>query len=70
MRKYPKNLADAIVLAEVAEYLYERAESFESQMEDYKSRISEEESGWLTECITQSEAKMNAYIRLAEKLTK
>ena len=43
MKKYTKNLADIIVLAEVAEYLYERAESFESQMEDYKSRIIKEE---------------------------
>lgn len=71
MKKYPKNLADAIVLAEVAEHLYERAEMFENQMNDYKSRMKEEDpNDWLEQCITEAEGKMNAYIRLAEKLTK
>lgn len=71
MKKYPKNLADAIVLAEVAEHLYERADCFENQIEDYKARMTEgEENGWIAETIAQLEAKMNAYIRLAEKLTK
>lgn len=71
MKKYPKNLIDAIVLAEVAEYLYERAESFETQAEEYKERLKAEgEETWLAEYICKAEASMNAYIRLAEKLTK
>lgn len=72
MKKYPKNLADAIILAEVAEHLYERAEAYESQAEEYKERLKEAEgeNAWMDECINQAEAKMNAYIRLAEKLTK
>lgn len=71
MKKYPKNLADAIVLAEVAEHLYERADEYERQIKDYKERLNEENAdGWIAETIAQLEAKMGAYIRLAEKLTK
>lgn len=71
MKKYPKNLADAIVLAEVAEHLYEKADDYERQIEDYKESLNEENANsWIAQTIAQLEAKMNAYIRLAEKLTK
>lgn len=71
MKKYPKNLADAIILAETVQNLYEKADSYETQAEDYKNRIKEgEKDQWLEEYLAETEAKMAAYIRLAEKLTK
>lgn len=71
MKKYPKNLADAVILVNTIENLYERAESFEMQAEDYRSRLKESDGeDWLRECIEEAEAKMNACIRLAEKLSK
>ena len=71
MKKYPKNLADAVILVNTIENLYERAESFEMQAEEYKNRLKkDEEADWLRECIEEAEAKMNACIRLAEKLAK
>lgn len=71
MKKYPKNLADTIILAETVQSLYEKADSYESQAEEYRNRIKEGEDGqWLEEFLAETEAKMAAYIRLAEKLTK
>lgn len=70
MKKFTKNLADVIVLAEVAEHLYERAEMYEFQVEDYKKQLKEDKNEWIEECLAQAEAKMSAYIRLAERITK
>lgn len=71
MKKYPKNLADAVILVDTITNLYERAETFEMQAEDYRNSLKkEEENDWLKECIEEAEAKMNACIRLAEKLAK
>lgn len=72
MKKYPKNLADVVILTNTIEYLYDRADTFETRVEEAKKRMAEvgEEDEWLKQEIEEAEAKMNACIRLAEKLAK
>lgn len=75
MKKYPKALADVAVLKEVLDYLYRQAEYAEDQVAHYEDEIrkvaeGEEPDRWLVENLAENKAKVEAYIRLAERLAK
>lgn len=71
MKKYPKNLADLDALRDCVTYLYSRAEELEVSAEYNAQSLEEEpENEWYQSEMNECRAKAEAFVRLAEKLTK